>query len=109
MTTNTTVKRGDTHDITLSVTSNNLPVDLTGSTATAQARAANTATSDPTTPITLAVTITDPTNGILTHTLTGTLPAGQWNVEVVVTAPTGKTTTYPTTGFAVLTVTPNLS
>lgn len=46
--------------------------------------------------ITLPGTVTDPEGGVITHTLTGELPAATYLVEVEVTLPNGEIVTFPT-------------
>ncbi len=90
----TQVKHGDTHDITIAVTSDGAAVDLTGATIRVLARPTGTAD----TATVLAHTIIDAAAGTLTHTLTGTLAVGPWDVEVEV-ARDGQIATYPTAGY----------
>lgn len=99
----TVVKAHDTHDITLTVTSDGAAVNLTGATVRVLARPVGSSA----TPTELDVTVTDATGGIITHTLTGTLDVGPWDVEVEVTK-AGATVTYPTTGYERLDVQPDL-
>lgn len=80
------VKHGDTYDVTWT-----LNLDLTGCSTRIIARRPGTDT-----PVVLAGTATDPTGGVITHTLTGTLPIGLHQVEVEVTTPTGDVVTFPT-------------
>lgn len=95
-----TVKRGDTHAITLTVKdSAGLPVDLTG--ATVRLLASITNSPDPAE--VLPATITDAVNGVVTHTLTGALLAGTYQIEVEATIG-GVITTAPTDGYATLIV-----
>lgn len=98
-----TVKHGDTHPITLAVASDGAPVDLSGATIRVLARPSGT--SDEAT--LLEHTVTDASGGILTHTLTGTLTVGPWDVEVEVTRD-GTTVTYPTDGYERLRVQPDI-
>lgn len=98
-----TVKRGDTHTITLTVTSGGQPVDLTGATIRLLARRTGTSGE----PTILDATVTDAAAGQLTHTLTGTLAVGPWDMETEVTRDEA-TTTYPTEGYARLDVQPDL-
>lgn len=79
-----TVKTGDTYATTWTV-----PLNLTGSTVRLIARKRGFD------PIVLPTTITDAANGVVQHVLTGTLPVGNYLVElevtngsVIVTAPT---------------------
>ena len=94
-----TVKRGDTHDITLTVTSDGAAVDLTGATVRLLARPAGTS-GDPTV---LAAVVTDAAAGVITHTLTGGLAIGPWDLEVEA-ARDGQIVTYPSDGFGRLNV-----
>lgn len=97
------VKRGDTHTITLAVSSDGAPVDLTSATVRILVRP----TGSSTTSTELAATVTDAPGGTLTHTLTGTLAVGPWDVEVEVTRD-GQITTYPSTGFERINMRPDL-
>lgn len=90
----TQVKHGDTHPIVIAVTSDGAAVDLTGATVRVLARPVGSSA----TPTELAATITNAAGGILSHTLTGTLAVGPWDVEIEVTVG-GAVTTYPTGGF----------
>lgn len=95
-----TVKRGDTHAITLTVKdSTGAPVDLTG--ATVRLLASVNSSGDPAT--VLPTTISDAVNGVVTHTLTGSLLAGTYSIEVEYTIG-GVITTAPTDGYATLVV-----
>lgn len=102
-----TVKKGDTHAITLTVFdtvgSTPTPLDLTGATVRLLAKAG-----EATTVVLTATLDADPTTGIVHHTLTGTLPAGTYKVEVEVTQG-GAITTAPTTGYATLIVEDDLA
>jgi hypothetical protein len=99
-----TVKQGDTHSITLTVYESvggvPTPLDLTGSTVRLLAKLGTE-----TTVILTAALGVDP--GTVEHTLTGTLAAGTYSVEVEVTQG-GAITTAPTEGYATLIVTPDL-
>lgn len=66
------IKQGDVYDVTWTVN-----MDVTGATARVIASRAGTE------PVILAVT--PGPDGVLTHTLTGTLPAGTYRVEAEVT------------------------
>lgn len=79
-----TVKQGDQYDITYT-----LNMDLTGATVRLVAGKAG---GDP---VELDTNITDPAGGVITHTLTGTLPAGTYQVEAEVTVG-GQVVTFPT-------------
>jgi hypothetical protein len=99
-----TVKSGDTHAITLTVFDDvGAPVDLTGSTVRLLAKLAAGGTLE----VLDATLDAAPTTGMVHHTLTGTLVAGTYNVEVEVTLG-GVITTAPTEGYATLIVTPDL-
>lgn len=91
------VKRGDTHDITLTVNA-----DLTGATTRLLARGPDA------TVAVLAHTITDAVGGVVTHTLTGLLTAGIYYLELEITR-AGKITTAPTVGYLILEVAPDLA
>lgn len=91
-----TVKHGDTHDITLTV-----GVDLTGAQVRVLARRGSAA------PIVLATDPIDLVAGVLSHTLTGTLEPGNYNVEVEITRD-GKIQTAPTVGYTRLNVASDL-
>lgn len=88
----TTVKTGDTHPVQWRAN-----MDLTGSTVrlVAKPRRGN--------PIVLACTVTDATDGLVTHTLTGTLAEGSYSVELEVTAGS-EVVTFPNDGYTTLTV-----
>ena len=93
-----TVKRGDKYDVTFTVNA-----DLTGATTRLLANRQYT-TGEPTL---LGHTVTDPVNGVVTHTLTGTLDPGRYNVELEATRG-GETFTFPSSGFETLQVEPDL-
>lgn len=80
-----TVKQGDEYPITYT-----LNMNLTGATVILRARKIG----DPT-PVILAATITDAAGGVITHTLTGTLPVGTYDVEAEVTV-AGQVISFPT-------------
>lgn len=92
-----TVKQGDTHDTTWTANA-----DLTGSTVRLLAK--STSALSTANPIVLATTVTDAANGVVTHTLTGTLESGTYNVELEVTASSGKISTFPSSGHETLNV-----
>ena len=97
------VKSGDTHSITLTVNdSAGSPVDLTGSTIRLLARI-----NDDSAAMVELTSALGAGTGEVTHTLTGTLPVGTYNVEVEATIG-GVTTTAPTEGYATLVVTQDL-
>lgn len=58
-------------------------------------------------PIPLAATITDATEGLVSHQLDGTLPTGTYKVELEVTDG-GEIITFPNNGYSSLTVIPDL-
>jgi len=89
-----TVKRTDTHDTTWTV-----PIDLTGATVRLVAEYRATGATVP-----LASVITDAPNGIVTHTLTGTLALGVYDVELEVTMANGQEITFPAEGYETLCV-----
>jgi len=76
--------------------------DLTGATVVLKARIRGT-----TTIVTLPQTITDPTNGVVTHVLDGTLAAGSYDIELEITQG-ASLWNAPTEGFGQLMVTPDL-
>lgn len=90
------VKQGDTHAVQWKAN-----LDLTGATVRLVAKPR---TGDP---IILNTTITDPSEGLVTHTLTGTLPTGTYKVELEVTDG-GEIITFPNNGYSSLTVIPDL-
>lgn len=100
---NIDVKHGDIHPITLTVASDGIPVDLTGATIRVLARPTGAVGE----PMILAHTVTDAAAGVLSHTLTGTLTVGPWDVEVEVSRGE-EIVTYPTSGFAPMYVHPDL-
>lgn len=90
------VKAGDTHVVQWKAN-----LDLTSATArlVAKPRVGD--------PIVLASTITDATEGLVSHTLTGTLAIGTYKVELEVTTG-GEIITFPNNGYTTLTVIPDL-
>ena len=90
-----TVKRGDKHPITLTVNA-----DLTGCTVRLIASQSGVAQD-------LPCTVTDPAGGVITHTLTGLLEVGVYKLEVETTRG-GEVVTFPSDGYARLTVTNDL-
>lgn len=84
----TTVRQGDRYDITLQ-----LNADLTGATVRANMRRQY----GDDTLIPFDVEVTDPGNGIITHTLTGTLEPDTYLLEVEVTRD-DEIITFPTDG-----------
>lgn len=97
----TTVKTGDTHDVSWTVNMN-----LTGCTARLIVRP-KPKSGLPDAPIVLASSITNAASGEITHRLTGTLLVGDYNVEVEVTGG-GEIKTFPNDGFETLHVGPDL-
>lgn len=90
------IKQGDTHSIQWKAN-----LDLTGATVRVIARPRTGE------PIVLASTITDAAEGLVSHTLTGTLALGTYKVELEVTDG-GQIITFPNNGYASLTVIPDL-
>jgi hypothetical protein len=73
-----TVKRRDTHTVVFTVTDEDgAAVDITGATVRVLARRRGSATT-----LTLASSITNAAAGEVSHTLTGTLEIGVYDVEV---------------------------
>ena len=93
-----TVKHGDRFDITFTANG-----DLTGATVRLLARRRYT-TGDP---LELTSTVTDAVNGVVKHTLDGTLEPGTYNVELETTRG-GEVVTFPNTGYETLQVEPDL-
>jgi hypothetical protein len=94
-----TVKQGDTHDITFTVTdADGGGVNLTGATVRLLARPQADAT-----PVVLACSISNAVAGEVTHTLTGTLLPVRYYVELEITK-SGKISTAPTDGYETLRV-----
>ena len=93
-----TVREGDTHSVSWQVLDEGVPMDLTGMTAEIHVRLPKA-----TTPITLPAvveTVPDTEEWRVRHTLSGTLPAGVYLLEieltkdgVIATAPTEKNDT----------------
>lgn len=97
-----TVKRGDTHTITLTVRdSENALVDLTG--ATVRLLALPTSGGE----VIVLPSALGAGTGTVVHTLSGNLAAGTYSIEVEATIG-GVITTAPTEGYATLTVTADL-
>lgn len=88
-----TVKYGDTHDIAWAVNA-----DLSGAIVRLLFRKVGATES-----VEAAASVTDPLNGVVTHTLTGTLPIGHYDVEVEATK-SGAVTTAPSVGYERLVV-----
>lgn len=90
------VKEGDRHPISWKAN-----MDLTGSTVRLIVEGADSA------PTILASTVSNPTEGEVTHNLTGLLPIGRYRVELEVT--TGaEIVTFPNDQYARLDVIPDL-
>ncbi|MDF2916008.1 MAG: hypothetical protein K0S70_225 [Microbacterium sp.] len=88
-----TVKYGDTHTIAWAVNA-----DLSGATVRLLFRKVGATES-----VEAGGTVTDAPNGVVTHTLTGTLPIGHYDVEVEATK-SGAVTTAPSVGYERLVV-----
>lgn len=89
-----TVKRRDTHDIVFTVTDeNDAPVDLTGATVRLLARRQGAAAT-----VILGSSVSNPAAGEVTHSLTGTLEIGVYDVEVESTR-NGDVVTAPNDGY----------
>lgn len=98
MTADVTVKRGDRHATTWTANA-----DLTGATLRLLARPIGR----PGTIIELAVTPTNPAQGVVTHELTGTLDEGEYQVELETTHGE-EVRTFPSDGYLLLEVLPDL-
>lgn len=92
-----TVKRGDTHNTTWKTNAN-----LTGASVRLLAREKSTKVLN-----VLDATITNASQGIVTHKLTGTLLAGDYHVELEITRDDG-VTSAPSNGYERLCVLPDL-
>lgn len=90
------VKQGDTHVVQWKAN-----LDLTTATVRLVAKPRTGE------PVVLATTITDAAEGLVSHTLTGTLPIGTYKVELEVTDG-GEIITFPNNGYSSLTVIPDL-
>lgn len=90
------VKNGDVHAVQWKANA-----DLTAATVRLVARSRSGE------PIVLNTTVTDAAEGIVTHTLTGTLPTGTYRIELEVTDG-GEIITYPNSSYASLIVIPDL-
>jgi len=90
-----TVKKGDTHAITYTVNA-----DLTGATVRLLCKQSGRPDLSPTV---LASTVTDAPGGVVSHTLTGTLAVGLYDIELEITK-SGAISTSPTNGYEQLKV-----
>lgn len=90
------VKSGDTHEVSWKAN-----MDLTGASVRVVAKDRDGVVT------VLASTITDAAEGLVTHTLTGTLALGSYKVELEVTDG-GQIITFPNNSYASLTVIPDL-
>lgn len=98
-----TVKQGDTHAITWTVQdATGAAVNLTGATVRVICRRFSAATST-----VLASTASNPTGGVVSHTLTGLLDPGSYQIEIECTQ-SGVITTAPTGGYDTLVVVADL-
>lgn len=95
----TTVKYGDTHAVTWRINAN-----LAGATVAGFARLKND--SGAWTSLTVSVTSSSSTASTVSHTLTGTLPVGVYDLVIKATA-AGAVQSTPTAGYHRLTVTAN--
>lgn len=97
-----TIKQGDIRDLDFYVTNaDGTPTDLSGTTVTLLARRVQGDV------VELATTVTDPTSGVITHMLDGTLSPGTYYLVVVLDRD-GERVTAPTAGMACLKVEPTL-
>jgi hypothetical protein len=108
MLTKQTVVETDTHTLVwrvddLSDSENIVPVDVTGATVTFKVKKRKS--SEPT--ITLAGSVKDGPEGLIQHTLTGTLTRGEYDVQAVLTK-AGQQSTAPTLKMGTLVVNPAL-
>lgn len=90
------IKAGDTHAVQWKAN-----MDLTGATVRLVAKPRTGV------PLVLASTVTDAEEGVVSHTLTGTLPKGTYQVELEVTKGV-EIITFPNNTYAQLTVIPDL-
>lgn len=93
-----TIKQGDTHPIGWTVN-----LDLTGSTVSVKARR-----DKPEFSTTLSSTVTAVAPGHISHHLDGTLPAGEYQVEIQITLGNGDIVTAPSDSYETLVVLPDL-
>jgi hypothetical protein len=103
----TTVKAGDTYDVTFTVSDDDgAAVDLASvNTHRTIARLSG----DPNaTAVILASSVSDAPNGKITHALTGTLPPGTYDVEIELTTFTNVKSTVPSDSYFTLVVLPDL-
>lgn len=100
-----TVKRRDTHDVVFNVTAtlDGTPVDLSGATVRLLARRQGSGIT-----IILGSTVTDAAAGEVTHSLTGTLEIGTYDIEVESTL-AGDVVTAPNDGYFTMTVLEDLA
>lgn len=91
------VKAGDTHAVQWKANMN-----LTGATVRLVAKPRKTSI-----PVVLESSVADPAEGVVSHTLTGTLPVDTYQVELEVTVG-GEIITFPNNTYASLTVIPDL-
>jgi hypothetical protein len=103
----TTVKTGDTYVVTFTVTdSDGAVVDLS---SVASLRIVARLAGDPNaTPIVLTGAVSDPLNGKVTHTLTGTLAAATYDLEIELTTFASVKSTVPSDSYFTLEVLPDL-
>lgn len=90
------VKAGDTHAVQWKAN-----MDLTGATVRLVAKPRTGV------PLVLTSTVTDAEEGVVSHTLTGALPKGTYQVELEVTKGV-EIITFPNNTYAQLTVIPDL-
>jgi hypothetical protein len=93
------VKHGDEYPIQFTVN-----MDLTGCAVRLIVQRKYPATD----PVVLDSTITDAAGGVVQHTLTGTLDAGDYKVEVEATRD-GEVITFPNDGYELLQIIPDLA
>jgi len=103
----TTVKAGDTYVVTFTVSdSAGVVVDLS---SVASLRIVARLAGDPNAAaIVLSGAISDPVNGKVTHTLTGTLAPGTYDVEIELTTFASVKSTVPSDSYFTLVVLPDL-
>ena len=96
----TTVKYGDTHDVTWTINA-----DLTGATLAGKVRLKNTSGAGTAITITL---VTGGSTSTVKHTLSGSLAVGEYDLEIEATQ-SGKISTTPTVGQHRLVVVPSIA